>query len=141
MCVWYGLSTAPSNFLQELLILFFHSWIKPTFLVSESLLCLYKEQNNTWLLVNTGVWNFSSRVQLNISLVLCTHLWTVNVLSWPLEEKFHVFLRPWIIPYLTRLWSKKSILYRKEGDHDYNFVSNFIIRIVQMKQRRKVKNF
>ena len=109
---WYGLSTAPSNFLQELLILFFHSWIKPTFLVSESLLCLYKEQSNTWLLVNTGVWNFSSCVQLNISLVPCNHLWVANVLSRTLEEKFHVSLHPWIILYLTHLWSKKSILFQ-----------------------------
>ena len=67
---------------------------------------------NTWLLVNTGVWNFSSHVQLNISLVSCNHLWAVNVLSKTLEEKFHVFLYPWIILYLTHLWSKKSILFQ-----------------------------
>ena len=43
-----------------------------SFLPRKGLLCLHNKQNNTWLLVDT-VWNFSSRVQLDILLVRCAH--------------------------------------------------------------------
>ena len=60
---------------------YFHSLIKLTFLVSKGLLCLYDKQNNTWLLVN---WYemLSSHLQLDISLVHCTHSWAIKLNTW-----------------------------------------------------------
>ena len=47
--------SAPTHFMifiQGCRSFYFHSLIKATFLVSETLLCLYDKQNDTWLLVD-----------------------------------------------------------------------------------------
>ena len=55
---------------------YFHWLVKSSFLVSRGLLCIYNKQNNTRCLL---IWNFSSRVSLNISLVRCAHSWAIEL--------------------------------------------------------------
>ena len=51
-------------FIRGLSILYFHSLIKLTFLVSKGILCLYDKRNNTWLLVDMNFLFLSSTQHL-----------------------------------------------------------------------------
>ena len=64
--------------------------MKSAFLVSKGLLRSYDKQNNTWLLVDMEFFYLCS-----------TRLLTRELLSEILEEKFYIYARPCIIPYLT----------------------------------------
>ena len=53
-------------FIRGLSILYFHSLIKLTFLVSKGILCLYDKRNNTWLLVELSFLECNSwAIELN----------------------------------------------------------------------------
>ena len=56
-------------FIRGLSILYFHSSIKLTFLVSKGILCLYDKRNNTWLLVELSFLEFNS----------ASHLWAIEL--------------------------------------------------------------
>ena len=56
-------------FIRGLSILYFHSSIKLTFLVSKGILCLYDKRNNTWLLVELSFLEFNS----------ASHSWAIEL--------------------------------------------------------------
>ena len=78
---------------------YFHSLIKSTFLVSKRLLCLYDEQNNTWLLVDMKFLFSCSTRHLNRSL---------RSLVGYREEKFHIYAPMYYSIYKT-IGSKYSL--------------------------------
>ena len=57
------------------------------------------------------MWNFSSLVQFHISLVRYVYLWAP-------EEKFHIYARPCIIPYLS--FSLNISRHEKSQKHEPN---------------------